>query len=252
MKKQIAYLSIAACVVVCLAAGAVAQEVQATPPYGLSYYDQVLTITGVEVQNLKKHNYSHQISASDTFGDTATLEGSISNGKLHGHAKTVVGEHSSYAGMDAYFFDTFYITGPAGQTEQFQIDMTFTGSVATNCKPEYSPGLYCLGGGLNTFTLFENGVVIPTLEYEGKQATIYKLPGSPNDQTASVALPFEAGTSVVLGELLQFRNIAENEGATGYVTFGHDGEETAYFTVTPLTPGFAFTTASGLPYASEP
>jgi hypothetical protein len=161
-------------------------------------------------------------------------------------------ETTSYVGMDAYFFDTFYITGTDGQEGQFQINMSFTGDVTTNCAAVNAPPPDCqIDDQVNTFNLLENGTVIPGQEYSGIIATIHKTVGSPKHQTMSVTIYLSAGSSVVLGELLQLRNYIQNEGSSGEMTFtgNHSGQKTAFVTVASLTPGFAFTTASGLTYA---
>jgi hypothetical protein len=55
----------------------------------------------------------------------------------------------------------------------------------------------------------------------------------------------------VLGELLQLRDAISNQGSSAEQTIAgsHSGQQTAFITVASLTPGFGFTTASGLTYA---
>ena len=222
----------------------------ATPLYGITYLDQgYCGVTGVEIQNSRRLSYNHSFDATGANGQVCALHGTIRNGKLYGYAEAVTAssyDSSAYAGLDAYFFDTFSITGPAGESGQFNVAMTFNGTDDNTCS-----GGCTVGDLVDSFSLLQNGIVIPGIQYSGIIATIYKSPGAKAHQTITVTITLDAGSTVVLGELLQLRDVVVNEGAGGQITLSgsHNQQQTAFFTVTPVTSGFSFTTASGLTYA---
>ena len=222
----------------------------ATPPYGVTYLDQgYCGVTGVEIQNSKRLTYNHQFDATGTNGAVCDLHGTIKDGKVYGYALAATGsgyDGSAYAGMDAYFFDTFSIAGPSGESGQFNVTMTVNGTDDTACS-----GSCTIGDLVDSFNLLQNGTVIPGVEYSGIIATIYVSPGAKAHQTMTVTITLDAGTKVVLGELLQLRDVVVDEGAPGQITLSgsHDMQQAGFITVTPVTSGFSFTTASGLTYA---
>ena len=200
----------------------------------------------VNLQNAPLVSYSDRFSQSGTSGALANFSGSIDNGALHGYSQINTGssfDGNSEVGMDAYFFDTFQISGPAGQSGQFDITLNFDGSGKTS-------GTAAVGSYANTYNLLENGTVIPGIQYTGMVATLaIPFGASATQKTSTIHLTLASGSSVVLGQLLQIRSAMQNEGSSGAITI--DDSNTGYFTVTPVTQGFGFTTASGLTYSQS-
>lgn len=192
-------------------------------------------------------SYSDSFLQSGSSGAVANLSGSISDGALHGYSQANTGTSyggNGYSGLDAYFYDTFHITGAAGQSGEFQIQLYFDGSGVESGDPE-------IGDYVNSYNLLENGTVIPGQQYSGIVSTLSVPFGSATTElTTTVDLTLASDSSVVLGQLLQIRNVVVNAGNSGSVTI--DDSDTGYFTVTPLTPGFGFSTDSGYLYNGAP
>ncbi len=113
---------------------------------------------------------------------------------------------------------------------------------------EFDPG----DDYVNVAQLYENGIVDPGQEYAGGVFLdpLNKGVGNAYYQSESTVLTLPAGSSTTLGELLQIRTEIGNEfGVGGTLTL--DDSNTSFITITPLTPGFSFTTASGLSYVPE-
>ena len=195
------------------------------------------------VQNVSLLSDSDNFSLSSPNGAAATFTGSIANGALHGYSQIMTGssfDGNAYVGLDAYFYDNFHITGPSGQSGVFQISMNFDGSGVVT-------GGAALGDYVNNYDLLENGTVIPGIQYSGIIGTLSIPYGSANTHlTTTVNLTLAAGSTVLLGQMLQMRSVLQNEGTSGTLTL--DDSNTGYFTVTPLTQGFGFSTASGFAY----
>jgi hypothetical protein len=230
-----------------------------TPLFGICFFDQgyagSLDEPGVNYQDLKRLSFGSQLTATDpASGSTNSLQGAVSKGKLYGYAQASAGtefQTSSYVGMDSYFFDTFYITGPAGATGQFTLNLTLNGTVTGTCVS--SPQGCQVDDLIDNFVVLENCTANPA-QCGSVVGLVQKNLGSPNHQSVEVTVSFPAGTSVVLGGLLQLRDLVQNEnpGGGGSLTFmgGKSTYQTGFFTFAPVTPGFMFTTASGLTYAA--
>jgi hypothetical protein len=208
-----------------------------TPSYGLTsseqgdaeqagFLGQAVPLTYVEnLQQLSYPGYNFALSVGST---TSTFSGSINDTQLHAFSATSTPGGNAYNGGDEYWFDTFnFLPGT------YDVNLVFDGTLT-----ESAPDIYDL---VDTFSFLENGTVIPGLEYSGIVATLYGQNGTAQQQ--SLQLSFSRPTSIVLGELLQIRN----DIGAGSITI--DDSDTGYFTVTPLTSGAGFTTASGLTYS---
>ena len=176
--------------------------------YGLGFFDQAYAASqsgsqyypGVNVQNLQQTSYSDSSSVS-AGPASATISGSItSDGALHGYSQTAVplpggAGATAYANLDAYFYDTFYIAGPSGQSGTFAITMNFDGSapcVAAGCiSANGQTG--DLFDAVNTFNLVQNGTIIPGAQYGGIIGTLTIAPGQTSTLTKTVDLTLAAG-----------------------------------------------------------
>jgi hypothetical protein len=220
------------------------------PLYGVTLWDQgsapPVSSPGVDVQNLQQLSYSDSFSLTST-GGTSVLSGSIDNGALHAYAQASSSNGSEvYANLAEYFYDTFTAVGPAGQTGQFLINMTFTAS-ETETNEYYGSELY------NELTLVENGTIVPAQQtYQGGIQAINVNAVSPPTQTNSAIVYIQSGSSVTLGDLLQITDQVVGYGGGYTSTATMNDSDTGFFTVTPVTPGFSFTTASGLTYSGDP
>jgi len=179
--------------------------------FGLTFFDQGYAGGAnptIDVQNLPQLSYSDSFSTSGVTG-SAAFSGSISGGLLRAYSFTSNPDYGeAYSNADLYVFDTFHIAGPTGSTGRFTFNMVFDGTVA-----ETGTGQAGLSDGYN---LLANGTVIPGIEYSGIVNAIYKVPGSASHESSSVTLDLSAGTSVVIGELLQIRNDEVGEGLVPY------------------------------------
>jgi hypothetical protein len=210
------------------------------PSYGLTFFDQgfaepyptgvAQSAPGTNVQNSQQLSYSDSFALSSSTGATSTFSGTIDGTQLHAFSATSGLEGNAYNGADEYWFDTFtFLPGT------YSVNLVFDGTL-TDSVPGDVADL------VDSFSFLENGTVVPGLEYSGIVATLYGQNGTSQQQ--SVQLSFTSATTIVLGELLQIRN---DVVVGGGITI--DDSDTAYFTVTPLTSGAGFTTASGLTYA---
>lgn len=119
----------------------------------------------------------------------------------------------------------------------YLVGLVFDGTLTKNVPTS------SIGDLVDTFNFLENGTVIPGAQYSGMVATL--APGSQQ----SLQLSFSSATSITLGGLLQIRNDIgdlDSPTATGITI---DDSDTAFFTVTPITNGAGFTTASGQSYS---
>jgi hypothetical protein len=240
------------CITLAVCGRSVINAQSAPPLFGLTFYDHGIAqgqrSQGVDVLNLPQSSYSDAFSLKNYGGALSIFQGSISGGTLRALSDTTFpyAGSSILADTDEYFFDTFTISGPAGQSGQFQVDLTFDGTVTgTNLEIEEKDEY----GLLNTFNLLENGTVIPGIEYAGIVLGMDKGIGDPFHQTNSVVLNLSSGSTVVIGELLQMENLLYT-AETGPEQLSID-DENSFIKVTALTAGFAFSTASGLNYSSQ-
>jgi hypothetical protein len=159
-----------------------------------------------------------------------------------------------------YAYDTFHIGGATGAAEQFQYTLTLNGIVQTIADP---PAVTSdANGALQLFAdsnWTEPGTVLPfttctnNLEADnnpcGLLASVYLNQGSPNGGTLTGTLTLIGGSTIQLGELLWGRTSAD-EAISEIATM--NASDTGFFTLTPITAGASFTTASGLSYAQSP
>jgi hypothetical protein len=191
---------------------------------------------------------SSQLSASDSWsligsnGGTSKFAGSIDGRFLHAYSNTATAapsEGSGYNGTNLSWYDTFHFSGPAGQTGQYLINYSLDGPITVTGNDD----VFDL---VNDLFINENGTLsLPDLGFTGGSIGECGL----GPCTGSVLISAAAGETDTLGEELELRNDigAVNGSEAGSLTV--DDSNTATFTVTPLTPGFGYTTASGLSYA---
>ncbi len=252
-------ISPAVCLFACLAA---TQSVtRASSLYGISYWDEGSTQGGQSggvgfLQDLPKTSDSECLSLTDGQGTYSTLSASIADGALHAYSSVVVpagppGYAAATNGVDEYFWDTFYFS----QAGQVQITVTFDGTVSSSVTPG-------LDLPVDRLQVFEgaNEVCAPgSLCADSNYLALTPTMGP--DQTYTFVLNVSAG-ALSLGEWLSVRNGIGNNGdcpplpGSGgmYESCSQtiDDSDTAFFSVTPVTTGLTFTTASGLTYSDVP
>ncbi|HUO12623.1 MAG TPA: hypothetical protein VMU37_07695 [Caulobacteraceae bacterium] len=167
------------------------------------------------------------------------------------------------SGFDLDATDTFYIGGSTGGSEQFEYTLYLNGSSTTSSDPAPPYGYAAAYGGLGLYanTYWNGAGELPAdavcsasypAYYEGNQCGLInsvQLPSGGNGGTVSGVVTFVGGSTVSLSEYLWGRAGVE-EDLSGSADF--NALDTGYFTLTPITPGASFTTASGLTYAASP
>ena len=205
--------------------------------------------------------FNQTVASSGTGTGLATATVSKSNGNLllQAYASAVspnVLQGESFGNIDVFFNDTFYIGGTG--TQQFQYTLNL-GALASGSYWGATDSDFSARG---TLGLEENS----TLTGWGtiRQDNDFCSSSCPNGQIASVEvqanrynasasggtytgyLNLSGGETIELGLYLSIRDLAVGGQAT------YDLGDGAYMTLTPVTPGASFTTASGLTYASAP
>jgi hypothetical protein len=251
--------------------GAASLQAQINPPYGLTlvqsgYADQtILPVSPVfSVTNFQAIAYQDswvcpgELSYSEFSGSVQ-----FSNGLIHAYSICDLLPGAQYgsgssAVADLALYDTFYISGPAGQSGQFQITLTFNGGEPTSLPlDEIGPEtIYGAAGGTFAAQVATNSAWItwgdagsfPILTLNTPLTASTNSPAL-EPETSNAVLSLESGSSIVISELLAMRNVIED---AEFVTVpGGSVMEAgaASMTVTPLTSGFGFTTASGSSYS---
>lgn len=187
---------------------------------------------------------------------------------LHGFATASASDPTHYgstgasADFDLYAWDTFEIGGATGAAEQFQYTLTLDGRAFASSTPDSTAyGYYQLLAD-SSWTSF--GTVSPYVncnygvEANGNPCSLIATldlsalnPSTQGSQTLSGILTLIGGTTIQLGQFLDARVSASNEYADSS-TASFDASNTGWLTLTPITPGASFTTASGLSYALSP
>jgi hypothetical protein len=268
--------AVAAVLTCTCATGAWAQQAQ----YGVQGFYGAQASSGDQLVNSPNGNINTPITgefpfAASTSATTGAASASLAisatpqNGNigLHGFADAALnGAQYEQAGafdqFDLYAFDTFYIGGPAGSFEDFQYSLTLDGTTSTTMTLGNADATRAYGA-LELFSdanWVEAGVVAPFSScHENFYGNYYESNGNPcgmlayldpqGDQTLTGIITLAAGSAVQLGEMLSARAYVSQE-TTGSAIF--DASNTGFFTLTPITPGASFTTASGLTYAEFP
>jgi hypothetical protein len=215
---------------------------------------------------------------------TASVSATINNGNvgLHGFSQSDVSVNAdaknAYAegGFDLYAYDMFTITGTPGTRAQFQFILTLRGSAselsstlgANGSTGELGlfvnsswsgPGTVifnasCADGGSNAFG---QGSADSSGNPCGGLLGAIQLGNTgvyPTSGTNSATLSLAVGSTVEIGEYLYGRTGAYGSSYGGAEPSEgvFDVADTGWFTVTPLTPGAGFITASGLDYSDSP
>jgi hypothetical protein len=216
---------------------------------------------------------SVSVSVSTGNGTNIGLSGNGNIG-LHGSASAnapgssnATSEQAS-GGFDLFWNDQFNITGSG--TETFQYTLTLDGNVSLTGAPALVGGPASAYGGL---TLYANesyqggpddivGIDGCTGFYYSSQnncGVINAIPISivetTTGSTVTGDLSLPSGSSIELGLYLWARTQAYNDfadSASSDILAQFKASNTGFFTLTPITPGAGFTTASGLTYAGDP
>jgi hypothetical protein len=214
-----------------------------------------------------------QAQASTTFqGVTASVQvrADAANGNLavHGVAQSAVSSPTYVSigegdtAFDLYAFDTFTIQGAPGHLNQFNVTLSLNGSAVASPINGASAGIAY--GGLQ---LLENENYLGqagsfadvggcAFYFQGNPcgvATQLPLRWDQSQPTSvSTTLSLASGSTVQLGLYLWAREAAYLEDGSGVESAAFDASNTGWFTLTPITDGASFTTASGLTYAASP
>jgi len=250
-----------------------------------TFYNSDGTQTFVR-NDLAPDGYNHPFVSSEPFSQSASattggasaalsISATPNNGNmgLHGSASAALDTGSQFedpgaqaeAAFDLYAYDTFYIGGAQGAVEQFQYALTLDGNAKGYTDGVADPSLSYGGLGLfsnSNWTDFGSVSPFSSCDYTGsgyaaadgnpcgRVGSIDLNINSPASQTLYGILTLVGGTTVQLGELLWARP-SVGEGVTSQ-SAAFDASNTGFFTLTPITPGASFTTASGLTYAQSP
>jgi hypothetical protein len=194
----------------------------------------LVSAPGVNVLNPGATSYSDSFSLS-LQGGTSIFNGSIGNGQIHAYSQnTNNSQTTSSNNVGLSWFDNFMAQGPTGQVGDFQVDLTFHGTVSGDAG-QYS----------NTLSLRE----VPfgtAIGLGGGFLQIQKTLGSPADQTVSTVVHWDAGSTHELNTVLTI--FTQLTGFNDQI-LTVDESNTASFTITALTPGFSYSSASGIDYA---
>jgi hypothetical protein len=250
------------------------------------------TPNAITVLNSSANTYSASQSASvpaSSYGyATGSADDSLStsggNVGLHGSASASSGvpsgfvgpaSNGSYANFEIYSYDLFTFAGSGLETFQYSLVLDGNTSLTASAGSDdnafaslllYANSSYQYSGGAggvvaNTSgcggTIYVDGGLDPSscAQLDGvsigtSTGTSPGLPTGPTTVTGTLSVL--GGTSLELG--LYFTGYVNDttfyasETAQGQV----NAENTGYFTLTPVTPGASFTTASGLTYAADP
>jgi hypothetical protein len=222
--------------------------------------------TNILLPNSPSQQYSAAQSAS-SGGGSGTVSVSIAPGAgnigLHGLATSNATTNSTGdANFDLYYYDLFTIAGTGSET--FQYTLTLDGNASLTGDPATDPGISESYGGLSLYanSSYQTwGSVTPDSCSQGPGCGLLNriyIGGADNLEGGTVTgdLTLQGGSSVELGLYLWARTgaynfVAEDPGSPD-ITAEVNAADTGFFTLTPVTPGAGFTTASGLTYAADP
>jgi hypothetical protein len=242
----------------------------------------------IQVMNSPLGPYSATQSASPGYGNATDSVGlTLGNGNigLHGGASTnspsllppvSPNDGSNDIGdFNVYAYDSFYFAGPGYET--FQYTLTLDGSVSITGDPVTDDGSSQATANLNLYIdssyqtpgnvqpdagcssanigrIYVNSNELPC----GQAASVHMgtLQSIDNGSTVTGTISIEGPMTVELGLYLYgtastYNYTFEDPGSTD-IQAQVDALNTGYFTLTPITPGATYTTASGLTYAASP
>jgi hypothetical protein len=218
------------------------------------------------------YNASQSASSFSTGSANVSLSTSNGNEALHGLATSnAPPQTGSDAEFDLYYYDQFNITGTGAET--FDYTLTLDGTSTLTSYPA-SDGANFAYGALSLYADSSwqgtgSGAALPDPGCGGYLGSGFNPCGLINSvalnadsttagYTVTGTMVLQGGSSIELGELLWARTEAGNVDYNSEapvipdVTAQFDASDTGFFTLTPVTPGAGFTTASGLTYAADP
>jgi hypothetical protein len=182
-------------------------------------------------------------------------------------ATSAGGAGQSIGEVDTYYHDTFQIAGSGPQIFAWTLNLrgsasaTYPGFIGPNDNfslAQASLALYENSSYATWGTVLPNadcfdGVVTPDGNFCGNMSGDAILDAASSNAPISGTIRLQGTTSVELGLFLIGRTESYAAfGTTTSVSSTLDLANTGWFTLTPLTPGAAFTTASGLSYSGDP
>jgi hypothetical protein len=251
---------------------------------GAGFAAAIQTVAGVssttdspaQVIVLNSPAYTYSASQTAAVGNTTgSVSVNISPGAgnvgLHGSASSDALLASDFgsladADFDLYWYDQFNITGTGPET--FEYTLTLDGNASVTGAAPTIPPVSVAHGGLALYANASYQTWGPPQENPGCSALgglggcgeigaiqLSSL-GPQNGSTLTGDVTLDGGQSVELGLYLWARVLAANDPDEGYgsanVLAQLNAADTGYFTLTPVTPGAGFTTASGLTYSANP
>ncbi len=195
---------------------------------------------GVSVQLQGVNSYSDQFSLS-VPGGTSIFNGSISGGDILARLQTTISPGvSSSIGADFWWSDTLTALGPTGQTGIFLIHLFF-GETATATVPNaaalqdvvYHSALIDRSTG--PLLLAESVSLLNT--------------GGTFRRSTSIVVSWAAGLTYQVTTSLQIRNLISAINGVSSEVVSYDESDFVGVTITSLTPGFAYSSASGITYS---
>lgn len=220
----------------------------------------------VIVLNSPSSTYNADQTFSGALGsDSVGVNISPGGGNVGLHGLATSDGVNTGAAFDLYWYDQFNITGTGAETFQYTLNLNGTASLIGD--PPTDIGFSYASGGL---TLYANssyqtwGSVTNTsgcYYYSGCGAGIINsiyinAKSTPSGSTVTGDLTLYGGSSIELGLYLWARTAAYNyfgeDPGSANILAEVNAADTGWFTLTPITPGAGFTTASGLTYANSP
>jgi hypothetical protein len=213
--------------------------------------------------NLQQQSYSRSFDSgvieNPQYGRVrAAQSGSVALGSMSGYSSSFAHElfpppgyyqNSSFAAAHLFlkYNDTFTAVGPSEQDGEFAIEMTLDCTVSIPEWLIYDSMQYNF---VASYLLINESITCENSQWCGR---IYGGAGWPERQTITRIIRLRSGDSAMIGQYLQLMdgvraNYAQEWGggtSTIYL-------KNSYITVTPLTPGFSYTTASGHDYTVAP
>jgi hypothetical protein len=144
------------------------------------------------------------------------------------------------------FFDTFTFIGPANQSGTFQYSLNIDGGLTSDvgCSADLLSLDLFIGDAYLTATADDDGWVDSNGQpvAEPTYDTLNAVLGTRQSKSGTFVMP--AGSNIVIGTLL-----ASEAAGSGNCTIG---SRASYLTLKAITPGFSFSTSSGLKYDKKP
>jgi hypothetical protein len=205
--------------------------------------------------------YFNTVSSGANFA-TVSVANANGNVGLHGSAGSSSGVWQSGSGdFDLFYNDQFTFNGSGAEIFQYALTLNASASVVGNTAAGFGESEAYGALGLLQDSEYSGQwgstqceIVNGDCEVAYLQA--YWAGSDPVSQSATGWLQVNGGSTVDLGLFLWARTGTYNDpieiGDTPNITALFDAEDTGFFTLTPVTLGADFTTASGLTYADSP